>query len=316
MGDAKSHMMMRKSIHRTVLDGPLQGSQRMKLPFKPTPKNPMIVSASEIGSFLRCRLQWNWRHRVGLESTKMAAPRAIGILFHDGKDHWYREPSKKRTPELMDRIARSVIKAASFPVEPKDKELTRAMLVGYASWVLANHDKSDRAIGKRKVNPEFEFSLPLVEDGSILVRGKIDEWFKPTIFRNTIALEETKTKNAIEFDMLDLNAQLTTYIWALSEKFPQYDEYQAFRTVARRQMPGPRVKAPLFGRSDAVVRDPDDLKMWVKDTRRIVRDMMDAAIYPTPTDRCKWDCDFYNLCLVRSNKQDLTDVIHSEFITK
>lgn len=314
MSDAKSPMMMRKSMHRTTLDGPMQGAKRRKVPIKPTAEKPMIISASELGSFLRCRLQWNWGYRVGIQSRKFSQPQAIGIIVHDGRDHWYRE--RKRTVKGMARIADRIIGEIKFPIERKDRDLARAMLVGYAAWAKGTHDKSDRAIGKRRVRPEFEFCLPLFEDGSVLIRGKIDDMFRPTIYKNTLAMDEMKTKNGIDFDMLDLNVQMTTYLWAMSVQFPQFERYQAYRTIGRRQMPGPRVKAPLFGRSDAIERDPADLRLWLKDTRNIVRDMMDAAIYPTATDRCKWDCDFYRLCLVRSDKADLEDLITAEYNRK
>jgi hypothetical protein len=313
----KTHeLFMQKSIHRTKLDGPLQGSNRLRLPFRPTPKRPMIISPSEIAAFLRCRLQWNWRYRVGIESRKMAQPRANGIFVHAGKEGWYELPRQQRTAKSMRRMAKQAIAEQKLKdVKPKDRDLALAMLVGYAQWVNGDHDKSDRAIGKRTFWPEWEFVLPLVPDKSILVRGKIDELFEPTIYKNTLAMDETKTKNNISFDMLDMNYQMTTYLWAMSTKYPKYKRYIAWRTVLRRMMPGPRVKAPLFDR-EFVERSDDDLKMWHLDIQRTVTDMLDAAIYPTPNDSCRWNCDFYNLCLVRSNRHDLKEIIEAEYTVK
>lgn len=312
----ETRLFFAKSIHRTKLDGPLQGAGRLQLPFKPTPKQPLIVSASEIGSFLRCRLQWNFKYRVGLEMKKYGPPRAIGIIVHKGKEEWYLLPLRKRNIKRMKKIAAEVSRMKEVDAIPKDRELARAMLTGYAEWALDDHETSDSAIGKGEVFPEDQFVLPLSKDRSILVRGKIDERFEPTIYKKTLAMDETKTKNTIGFDMLDLNYQLTTYLWAMSMKYPGYRRYQAYRTVMRRQMPGPRVKAALFGRSDAIERSPEELDIWLTDIQRVVADMLDAAIYPNMTDSCKWGCDFYNLCLVRADKRDLKHVIKSEFTTK
>jgi hypothetical protein len=77
-------------------------------------------------------------------------------------------------------------------------------------------------------------------------------------------------------------------------------------------MPGPRVKAPLFAR-ETIERTPEELIMWEQDTRRVVRDMLDAAIYPTRRESCRYDCDFYELCLARGNKHDLQEIIHEQF---
>jgi hypothetical protein len=314
----KSALMSVKSIHRTNLDGPVQGAGRMKIPFQPTPERPMIISASEIAEFLRCRLKWNWHYRVGITSRKYAMPRAVGTWVHLGKEAWYTLPREQRTAKKMKSVAEQAIREARMKGAPsKDRDLALAMLTGYAMWVRGNHDKSDKAIGKKIVMPEWEFSLPLLEDGSVLVRGKIDELFEPTIYKNTLAMDETKTRSTIEFDMLDMSAQMTVYLWAMSEhpllKKKKYRRFLGWRTVMRRQMPGPRVKAPLFGR-EFVERTDEELQMWLRDTRRTVKDMVDAAIYPNKTDRCKFDCDFYNLCLVRPNLTDLKEVIKSEYV--
>jgi hypothetical protein len=125
-------------------------------------------------------------------------------------------------------------------------------------------------------------------------------------------MDETKTKNGISFDMMDMDAQLTTYLWAMWKTYPKYKRYIAWRTVLRRQMPGPRVKAPLFGR-ESIERTPEDLLLWERDTLRIVRDMLDAAIYPNKNESCKWSCDFYELCLARGSKSDLKNIIAEQF---
>jgi hypothetical protein len=77
-------------------------------------------------------------------------------------------------------------------------------------------------------------------------------------------------------------------------------------------MPGPRVKAALFAR-ESIERSVDELVMWERDTLRIVRDMLDAAIYPTRRESCRYDCDFYELCMVRGNKHDLKAIINEQY---
>ena len=315
-----------RSIHRTELDGPLQGAPRMKTAFAPTPEQPLIISTSEIAQFLRCRLQWNWDKRAGLKSQKVSMPRVNGIVVHAAKEAFYKLERTKRTPSAMKQALKIGVKQArkEVPVTRKDKELAGAMLDGYVRWIRGDHEYSDKSIGKRDVVTEWQFVLPLVKDRSILIRGKIDELFIPTIYKKTLCMDETKTKNQISFDMMDMDAQMTTYLWALwkastTDMCPlppslqrRYERFIAWRTVLRRQMPGPRVKAALFAR-ESIERTPEELVMWERDTLRIVRDMLDAAIYPTRRDSCRFDCDFYELCLVRGNKQDLKEMIETQF---
>ena len=40
----------------------------------PTPENPLIISASELRDFLRCRVRWWWRHQCRLIPAGGAAP--------------------------------------------------------------------------------------------------------------------------------------------------------------------------------------------------------------------------------------------------
>jgi hypothetical protein len=322
-------LFFQRSIHRTEMDGPLQGADRMDTPFKPTPKNPLIISTSELGQFLRCRLQWNWDKRVGLQSNKISMPRVNGILVHAAKEELYQLERPERTPQAMRQAAKTAFKKVKeVPINAKDKELATAMLDGYMRWVRGKHEQSDRSIGKKQVFPEWQFVLPLVKDRSILIRGRIDELFMPSIYKRVLALDETKTKNQISFDMMDMDAQLTTYLWAMwkattTDECPlpqplrkrRFDRFIAWRTVLRRQMPGPRVKAALFAR-ECIERSADDLIMWERDTVRIVHDMLDAAIYPSKRESCRYDCDFYELCLVRGSKRDLKELIREQYTTQ
>lgn len=314
-------LFFQKSIHRTELNGPLMGAPRMKTPFMPTPDEPMIISTSELAQFQRCRLQWNWDKRVGLRTRHVSMPRVNGIMCHAGKEGFYELPRGKRTPERMAKESRKAFKKITeVPMTSKDRELATAMLMGYAAWVNDDdNENSDRNIGKKTVMPEWQWVLPLVKDQSILIRGKIDELFEPTIYKGVLAMDETKTKNGISFDMMDMDAQITTYLWAMWKEprfhAKRYKRYIGWRTVLRRQMPGPRVKAPLFGR-ECIERTPEELMLWEKDTLRVVRDMLDAAIYPTRRESCRFDCDFYNLCLARGNKNDMRSIIEEQFTIK
>jgi hypothetical protein len=258
-------------------------------------------------------------------------PRVNGIIVHAAKDIFHKLPLEEQKRSGMNRAAKEAFRVAAkeVPVASKDRELAAAMLDGYYTWVMSKHEHSDKAIGKRRghVVPEWQFVLPLVKDRSILIRGKIDEMFEPTVYRRVLAIDETKTKNQISFDMMDMDAQMTTYLWAawkastskrgtcrLPTPFTtrRYDRFIAWRTVLRRQMPGPRVKAALFAR-ESIERSPEELVMWERDTLRIVRDMLDAAIYPTRRDSCRFDCDFYELCLVRGDEQDMREIIEEQY---
>lgn len=315
-----------KSIHRQTLDGPLRGSARMKIPFKPTPANPLILSTSELGDFLRCRLRWNWRYRVGLRRRTVGMEQGVGLLVHQAREVWYREAPKDRTIKRMEKIIQKLLFKSELTLSEDDRRkmhaLAKAMSAGYAEWVLSKHDRSDAAIGLRQATAHTEdfFSFPLAKDGSVLYRGKMDLRYEPTSLKKTLAGEEAKTRGQISFDMLDLSDQLSAYLANLRHNHPGYKRYIMWRTVLRRQLPGPRVKAALFAR-ESIERTDEEIEVWLRDTRRKAMDILDAAIYPTQTDRCAWDCDFYKLCVLRAgatkqDKEDFEDTLNSEYERK
>jgi len=298
------------SMHRTTGTAMLTGSVGRKiLPYKPTAAKPLILSASELREFIDCRVKWNWRYNARLESLGGSKPLSIGSLTHNGLDLYYQTPFKRRKERTMMRIAAKLVKDTTLKaLDVADKELVEAMLNGYSRWSL----QEDPKIGLQNCFPEEEFELPLVKDGSIIIRGKLDNRFIPTVLRRVMALSEFKTAKQFQIEKIDLDVQLSVYLWALRKKFPGYRRYIAYYNVLRKQMPTDRVTAPLFYREE-VERSDDEIEQWVRDTRRIAKDIVGAAIYPNPGDRCGWACDFKNACMLRGSPADVAHVLKTEY---
>jgi ATP-dependent helicase/DNAse subunit B len=283
----------------------------------PTPAHPLIVSVSELSAFLRCRSRWYWSYLAGLRrKTDSREYRSIGIIVHDTLEQWHGLQPKIRYGKQGRRLIGVFVnvelkKATGFVLDEKMRVMVRAMVIGYAAWARME----DREIGLRECAPEEWFDLPLTKDGSIIVRGKIDNRFEPVTLKRTMAMQEFKTKSKIDFSMIDLNFQLSTYLWALRQKFPKHRRYIAYHTILRRQMPGPRVTAALFSRT-MVERTDQEIDRWVRDVQSIAADMVAPRIYPNVQPSCQWDCDFYNPCLLRSEPRDLKFVLKSEYTTE
>lgn len=306
--------MAKLSIHRERSLPIIGASDRLRIKKrpKPTPENPLIVSASELSDFLRCRVKWLWRHYHRLTPIGGVVPLAFGGLGHSVMEGWYGIPEwKDRTTKAMRKAAKKVL-GGTRPEELslKDLELLEAMTVGYAAWARPR----DRALKMRNVQVERWFDLPL-GDGSVRVRGKIDVVFRQASLRSTMAALEHKFKAAIKLDTVETISQLSVYLWALRQLYPGEKRYIAHYNVLRKQMPGPRVKADLFAR-EAVERSNDEIAQWEIDTTRTAKDMLDAAIYPNPMESCSFDCDFKIPCLLRGSPGDLRHVLKSHYKTK
>jgi hypothetical protein len=282
---------------------------RQKMP-KPTKDNPIIISASELKSFLRCRVQWQWRYQDQLESAIRKPQLALGTVVHEVIDQFYHLPVARRTPKVMAKLAPLVLAkmAAEEPLIAEDRELAIAMLVGYAHWA----PDEDAEIGLRECYPEEKFDFPLTESGLVRVKGKIDLRFDSAVRKHTVGMLETKTAAQFKSNIIDTNLQLSVYLWALRRKLPKKRGYIAYYQQLRKQMPGPRVKADLFIR-ESVERSDEAIEQWAIDTERAAFDMLDAAIYPSPQDTCAWSCDFQNACLMRGETEDLQHVLTSAF---
>lgn len=301
-----------RSIHKIDQPSLLAAQDRDPKPPRPTPEKPLVISASELRDWLRCRVKHHWRHQVQLVQIGGAVNLALGGLVHDLLEKWYALPYKERTQRAMEKIARLRMKETTpKELSIENLELVTAMCVGYAAWAV----EEDAEIGLKNCTPEMWFDLPLTKDGCIRVVGKIDNVFEALKWKSTMACFEHKTKKQVKLDIVEMNLQISIYLWALRQLFPNYKRYKAFYQVLRKQLPSKRVTAPLFVREE-VERTDEEIDQWAIDTERAVMDMAGAAVYPNPTDSCQWDCDYKIPCLLRGNPRDLKHVLRTEFITK
>ena len=282
----------------------------------PTPTRPLIISASELSEFLRCRVRHHWSSQLRLTSVKPSVPRSMGTLGHQVMEEWYKLPHVRRTTAGMKRIATKLIRGTTMKeLTEEDRELLTAMVTGYADWCMDEEtEHNDSSIGLVKCLPEAWFEENVVPDGSIRVRGKIDNLFESTTYKKTVGMLESKFKGQIR-ETEDNRVQDNVYLWAMRKRFPKMKRFTLYYQILRKQMPGPRVKAPLFSR-DLVERTEDEIAQFEVDMRNIAIDMLDGAIYPNRNGQCQWDCDFKVPCLLRGNEEDLRHVLDTEFTAR
>lgn len=301
------------SIHRLKKPSLLAAQPRRKAE-RPTPERPLIISASELGSFLRCRVKHHWEYQCQLEPKTTRVPLVMGRIGHKIIQDFYAQPFKERTPKRMAKIADAEIKLASVKELPlEDKQLLRAMVIGYVEWAQnPDTEYNDMEIGVKECYPEEKFELPLTKDGSIRVHGRLDLRFPSATQKKTLGFLESKFLAQIRVDAVEHKIQNTIYLWAMRTKFPTFKRYKCYYQVLRKQMPGPRVKADLFHR-EPLERDISEIDQWAEDAQAQAMDMLDGAVYPSPMDSCSWGCDFKIPCLQRGNDGDVKYILKTEF---
>lgn len=304
------------SIHRATKASVLAAQDPPPTFRRPTPQHPLVISASELRDFMRCRVRWHWRYQCNLVPVGGKEALSMGTLVHDISEVWYRLAPAKRTQKAMEKIARDRVKTTKLDaLDTEAKELIEAMTIGFAAWARSDHDDADASIGLAECFPEEWFELPLVKDRSIIVRGRIDNRFFPTNKKKTVACQELKTAGQFRDKGLDTLLQLSLYLWALRVQYPKHKRYIAYYTEMRKQLPSARVKAPLFQRQD-VERTDAEIDIWIADTQRAALDMLNAAIYPNANANCSWDCDFQIPCALRGSPDDLKHVLTTGFKQK
>ncbi len=305
--------MNRVSIHRQNHPDWLASAARRPLK-QPTAEHPLIISTSEMSTFLRCRVRHHWSYQCGLESKAISIPRNMGTLGHTILQQWYTLPYHLRTLKSMKTLVKPLLRSTDMRVlETKDRDTLMAMMLGYALWARSRQtEHNDKKIGLQQCEPEKFFELPLIPDRSILVRGKLDNVFTSATYKSTVGCLESKLKGQIRYDMVEMNLQLSFYLWAMWKLQPKKKRYIAYYQILRRQMPSPRVKSDLFHR-EPVERSEEEIAQWATDTVHAAHDLLDGAIYPHPIDACSWDCDFRVPCLLRGNAADVLHVLQTEY---
>lgn len=307
------------SIHRAKPMSNLAAqSDRFKPKIVPTPQTPLVTSVSELRDFMDCRVKWSLRHQSRLEPKSGSVALGMGSLTHLILETWYKVPHAKRTVKRMEKIARQLCNVTQRKeLSLEDKELIEAMTVGYASWTLSpENEHSDVQLGYEEGFPEEWFRIPLDDDGSVLLNGKLDNRFIPKKLKKTLALFEFKTASQIRMSRYELSIQVAGYAAAMRSLYgEQFKRFIVYPTVLRKQLPGPRVKAALFAREPVELTE-DEVRIAIADLRRAALDMADASVYANPGERCEWMCDFRIPCQLRGAPSDMKHVLKTEYQPK
>jgi ATP-dependent helicase/DNAse subunit B len=315
--------MERRSSHRdfmsdVLLVQPQHNALRRTQKFQFTAANPLILSVSELTSWLRCRLQHHWRHNIGLSMNTTPERLALGTLGHKVMEEFYTLAPAKRTVPAMKKLVKTLVRdTTEKALDANARKLLEAMLIGFAAWRTddAQCEHTDARMGLEACWPELPFYETITPDGSIVVRGKIDGVFVSTAHKATVGMMETKFNKDIRFDDVDNRLQLSTYLWALRRLFPKAKRYVCYYQILRKQMPSPRVRTPLFHR-EPVERTHAEIQLFEQDILQQALDLPHGAIYPHYMDSCNWMCDFRMACQQRSEPDDVQYILSTEYTTR
>ena len=215
----------------------------------------LIVRTSDRGTYRQCRTLWNWSSslRSNLEPIQRYAPFEDGTSWHGSLETYYNPVTwhllqDERTAEAVRHSARESLlslhrkqvalatewSGGSLPVENEEDyaerlKILQGMLEHYFIWAPQNDQFTPRHI-------EIEFEVPIERpDGSrmtlynnedahlatdhhnVVYQGRLDGIVEDPTGRYWI-LEHKTTGQMGRTDWLDVDAQVSSYAWAIQKQ--------------------------------------------------------------------------------------------------
>jgi hypothetical protein len=203
---------------------------------------PYVIRTSERTNFKKCRQLWDFTSQLrnNLESTRMNHNLAFGIDIHVGLQFFYDPEAYNQ--DLVVRTNSAVLAFTESNQQRRDLEdettgglsderieeyeqraiLGAGMLRRYAEWA----DPRDKKLGLKPIAVEWKFQIPVYDNqGNPLVINS-----RPVVYQlrvdmvaehgdGTVWIWDHKTAgNLSDTDHLELDTQLSSYMWALAIK--------------------------------------------------------------------------------------------------
>ena len=301
------------------------------------PKTAVILRHTEVGGFRSCPRKWYLESHNGLNLEPVVKNRKLseGICWHAGLESHYNgegftvgfdKAFSEEVEALVEATGESLSTNLALDMEEgfdpeacselQKEVLERAKLAytlyeHYQDWAEAEATPSDSEF--KVVFTERRFVVPLMTNtghrSRTWIAAKLDGVV--SVGDTYYILEHkyvSKSTRVNDPDHLALDLQMGIQILVLQEylraNYPGKKVGGAIYNLTRKQLPGPRVKAPLFGRH-LVYRTQKELAILADDLYRdskLMRNtkklsLPDVMHNPQPWGGiCTWGCAFRDVC--------------------
>ncbi len=248
---------------------------------------PLYIDNSTLKAVARCSTEAMLRYAYGYTSAEERAVLRAGTAFHTMAEVHFKGGARDDALAAFDGAYQEW---ADVNVSPVDRLAHSNLRRIIARWI----DGHALAALPFTIKPEFVeigFSFPLVEDGSIVLCGRLDGLAE---YEKSLWVLENKTTSRINADWLDtftLDSQLSGYLWAAQQhtgrpvagaflNAVQFDKLPGGVTptgAPARQCPDHKVKYTECGDLHAtskivsVTRTPDMIEEWRKTAISLAR---------------------------------------------
>ena len=296
-------------------------------------QDAFIVRATELSQFRNCPRNWFFTSHNGLNLERRVTNRKLrfGIVMHKALEVMYGGAPADAVISALNAALEEEREAldAYWSVElnqefEEDRLLANSLMHEYMGWVHSENCSY----------PDSEFNFKHTERRVITqlpgtyayLAVKMDAEAEGRIVGGYWVLEHKtrgKSTNVSNPQEIFMDLQLGAQLWTLSKEGKRPSG--VLFNLIRKQMPGPRVKAPLFARHRAT-RTAQELRIFEETLFRVYHDMRDTArrilvdkepFYTLPYNPqtmgvCSWGCPVKDLCGAICRGDDTTLVIESQ----
>jgi len=264
----------------------------------------MHLSASQIGMYQRCPMQYEFRYMKGIKRPPDSGL-IVGIAVHRGIEHNYKHKFEKKESanknEVMDAFANEFDKSKVGAELNEDEG--KAKDRGYM-FTETHFEKVAPSVQPTKA-PEmgFEISVQGVKRrviGFIDLFGDItdnDPYAETRLIKDVILDNKTTRRTFTKWEA-DISMQLTTYAYSWYHTRKAGDNLGGVGFDVLAQLPSGRIK-PSRAMS---TRDKNQLIRFEKSVRTIEKAINEGIFYPTENHQhCSW-CGYNGICHERAVK--------------
>lgn len=287
------------------------------------------VSPSEIAKFRRCRRSWalTYYYKWGLDPATAPATGAaqLGTRIHASLEAYYGydidpcsalgviyEFERSRRPDAADALT-------------AEQDWAMIMVSGYLDW--AAETGIDEEYDAVAVEQAIEVPILLSNGEMAIVTGKLDQIVRRRM-DGALCVRDWKTVASLhKADLLVLDEQMRIYSALLTRKADGMRVDGAIYAMLLRSKRTARASGPFYEQVHIGYngRDHDSMMMRLRgvldDMERVIRQLDSGLVdpkvtaYPNPmTDRCKWDCNFTNVCAMFDDGSRVDDAMRGNFI--
>lgn len=285
------------------------------------------VRNSELSVLRRCKLKWFFTFELGFLSSKINKHFWLGGLVHYALSEYHLGHTTDPAHLFWEIGSYLIDEERQMSVTIGDEEITYdnaaeldvaldlgvALLEGYQDWLKEDFDTIDTELGyfvQMEDNKERPFTMVARLD-------RLDE--------NSEGIRVTDFKTCADFrdqKWIDQDQQFRRYPWLVRQSNPDWaDEVVGSRWLALRKVrPSSRSKPPYF-MERLIDITPEEFVEIENELRAEITDLFDleerltqatdvrTVIYPSPMERCTWDCDYFanGLCQAWRRGLDITD---------